>query len=56
MKDTALPGRERLWGTAGNLLQLVGKEINILELIGHVARSDGLMKTSYFRGVALKGV
>lgn len=56
MEERALPRRERLWGTAGNLLQLVGKEINMRELIGHVARNFELMRASSFRGVALKRV
>ncbi len=56
MKDRALPGRERLWRTAGDLLQLVGKEINMLELIGHISRYVEVMKDSSFRGVALKEV
>lgn len=56
MEDRALSGRERLWRTAGDLLQLVGKEIDMLELIGHVPRYVEVMKASSFRGVALKGV
>lgn len=56
MEDCALPGGERLWRTAGDLLQLLGKEINVIKLIGHVPRYVEVMKASSFRGVALKQV
>lgn len=35
IEDAALPGRKRLWTTAGELLQLLGIAIDMLEIIGH---------------------